>query len=364
MTIPVKWFHSDMVGAPQISGNDVAPGEMISVLDACLLNGFNTQGLDSLTYDSGTGEATATVSGGHGFLKYQVALIEGANESEFNGEQRVTFVDSTTFKFTPSGTPPATATGTITAKAAPIGQWEKAFSGTDKAAYRSTDPLATGFYLRLDDSTTARSKAVSGYESMTDVDTGTNPFDNSCYFAAGVNSPIKWAVVGDSRLFYVYFEAGTNKTGIAVFGDIQSFKPADAYHCVLIANGNNSNAQPHNHTPSSKMNDGSSVWRIARSSNIGNLNFQVSLHGPKLLVADPNLSDGQFYINESPILVAADNDLRGMLPGLGMAHNDLGVGFHIIDDASNSSDVFFVVKELNFNIPLNQPAFNLTGAWR
>lgn len=368
MTYPVKWFHSDMVGAPQLTGSNIPPGELIGLLDACLLNGFNVQTLDSLTYDSGTNEATGTVSAGHGFEKYQVILIEGANEPAFNGEQRVNFVDATTFKFTPTQTPPATATGTITAKAAPIGQWEKAFSGTDKAAYRSTDPLATGFYLRLDDSTTARSKAVSGYESMTDVDTGTNSFGNgtASFLSAGGTSTINWALVGDSRLFYAFFEAEPHNAGFAAFGDIISFNPADSYHAVLIANSTGSGNLPDNETPHRYMNDSRNAWRVARSSNINTLNPIVGLFGTKgLIVTNPNRSDGQLYLDDSPILVVADNDLRGKLPGIGMTYNDLGPGFHIIDDLGNSSDVFLVtLDKSNFDSRFGYSAFNLTGAWR
>lgn len=369
MSTPVKWFTSDMLGAPQIqkSGSDLLPGTLISVLDACLLNGFNAQGLDSLTYDSAAGEATGTVAAGHGFLKYQVILIEGANEAAFNGEQRITFVDTTTFKFIPTQIPPATATGTITAKAAPIGQWEKAFSGTNKAAYRSTDPLATRFYLRLDDTATDNAKAVSGYESMTDVDTGANPFGYSSYFSGSYTStPSKWALMGDARLFYFYLmDTYSSSVGGAVFfGDINSFKPADAYHCVLIANADSSNGSPYSNAFLISLNETRSTWHIARSYNSSTLNPLVSFHGPKLLIPNPNPSDGQFYINDSPILVVADNDLRGTLPGVGLAHNELGAGFNILDGASNSTDAFLGLQTRFNTIIYGQAAFNLTGAWR
>jgi hypothetical protein len=369
-----------MVGAPQTqeTGNpgETSPGILISVLDACLLNGFNTQSLDSLTYDSGTGEATGTVSAGHGFLKYQVILVEGANEPAFNGDQRVTFVDATTFKFTTTQIPPATATGTITAKAAPIGQWEKAFSVTNKAAYRSVDPLATGFYLRVDDTVTNDEKPVIAYESMTNVDTGTNQFGlaNSSYFGLLASATDKWALVGDSRFFYLYAmnESNPRVGGMAAFGDINSFKPTDVYHCVLIASQNKGSGNPPDGSIISKLNSTQTQWRIARSYNTTTLNPQVSLFGTILytgnflptLAVNPNPSDGNFYINESPILVVADNDLRGTLPGLGLAYNDLGLGFHIIDKLSNHPDAFLVLQDLDTNTARSQAAFNLTGSWR
>ncbi|WP_022949513.1 hypothetical protein [Methylohalobius crimeensis] len=365
--IPVKWFTSDMTGAPQITGSDSFPtGELIALLDACLLNGFNAQGLDSLTYDSGTGKCTGTVNAGHGFSQYQVILIEGANEAAFNGEHRITALDATTFQFTPATAPGvATATGTITAKAAPVGQWEKAFSATNKAVYRSTDPLATGYYLRVDDTVSGRARPVRGYESMTDVDTGSNAFGHaSGHFAVSSSGTNQWALVGDARLFYVHFRGG-DYAGIAAFGDIKSFKPADVYHCVVIANGETSLRRPDNFTLSSYINSAPYIWRIARSENTTVLNPTVGLYGhERLNVPNPNPSDGNLYLNESPILVTADNDLRGVLPGIGFAHNDLGGGLQIVDDATNSANVFLVVRETNNNGLIAQPAFNLTGAWR
>jgi hypothetical protein len=369
MSYPVKWFHSDMVGAPQlqINGGNLLPGTLISVLDACLLNGFNTQGLDSLTYNSGTNEAIGTVAAGHGFLKYQVILIEGANEPAFNGEQRVTFVDATTFKFTPTQTPPATATGTITAKAAPLG-WAKPFSGTNKAVYQSTDPLSTGFYLRVDDTTTTKAKAVSGYESMTDVDTGTNPFGSSGFFSLTNQTAFyKWAIVGDGRLFYIYSMGSglSQQSGQSAFGDINSFKPADGYHCVLIPNTTNPNSYASASDLLRYMNATYSGRRIARQYDGVTLNPVVNLYGSKAsLYANPNPADGQFYINESPIIVDDSGSVRGTLPGLCIAYNTLDIGFNIIDNASNSTDVFLVLLVQENSVKLSQSAFNLTGAWR
>ena len=54
---------------------------------------------------------------------------------------------------------------------APLG-WEKTFSGTNKAVYRSLDPTTNQFILRVDD-TNAQYAAVTMYETMSNVDTGT-----------------------------------------------------------------------------------------------------------------------------------------------------------------------------------------------
>ena len=102
MRYPVKWFHSDMQGAPTLSGD---PGALLSVLRGCLIDGFNLVSLSSLTYDPNTGECTAQTATNHGFAKYQVVSISGADQPEYNGEQRVTYADSTSFRFAPPPTP-------------------------------------------------------------------------------------------------------------------------------------------------------------------------------------------------------------------------------------------------------------------
>ena len=121
-----------------------------------------------------------------------------------------------------------------------LSDWEKAYSDTDKAAYRSTNVNATGCYLSVDDTTT-RTCAVTGYESMTDVDTGINPFVGVNYLwikadTAVATSP--WFLFGDSKFFVLGIAWETsNTTGYYLnwFGDINSYKENDSYNCMLSA---------------------------------------------------------------------------------------------------------------------------------
>src|ERR1041384_7773202 len=58
------------------------------------------------------------------------------------------------------------------------GAWAKVHSGTHKAAYRAPGG-SVRHYLRVEDGTNAFGTIVAacrGYESMSDVDTGTNPY--------------------------------------------------------------------------------------------------------------------------------------------------------------------------------------------
>ena len=44
--LTVKYFNSGMTGAPQISNNW---GDLVTMLDACLVNGFALKAIDTLT---------------------------------------------------------------------------------------------------------------------------------------------------------------------------------------------------------------------------------------------------------------------------------------------------------------------------
>ena len=172
----VKLFRSTDAGAPTIGA---AAGSLIAALDACLVTGYGAVTVNTLSVVSGV--ATTIVSAGHGLTMAgstgPVMRIAGATPSGLNGDWRVTVVNSTTFTFATTAAD-GTASGTITAQRAPAG-WEKAFSGTNLAAYRSTDLAATGCYLRVNDpagSGGTYKAYATGYATMSDIDTGTDSF--------------------------------------------------------------------------------------------------------------------------------------------------------------------------------------------
>jgi hypothetical protein len=237
----VKHFHSAMTGAPTLSGT---AGALLAVLDACLVDGFNLKTASSVVVASGI--ATVSISLGIGaFEDDTVALIAGATPSGLNGEKRIISVTSNTFTFDATGISDQTATGTITAKLAPAG-FAKAFSGTNLAAYRSSDVTGTRFYLRVDDTGTTNARVV-GYESMTDVNTGTMPFPSVEQLSGGYYWPKSnaangtaraWMVIGDGRNFWLYVNAYPSNGALSGFtcgfGDFNSRKSSDAYASMLI----------------------------------------------------------------------------------------------------------------------------------
>lgn len=243
MANEIVWYHSEEAGAPTLNN---AAGSVLNVLDACLINGFNSKSVTSIVVASNV--ATATISA-HGYETGKIVEFAGATPSGLNGRKKITVTGSNTVTFTTTGISDQTATGTITAKRPGLG-WTKAHSGTNKAIYARTDVTATTMMLRIDD--TGTGVASTNYaralmvESASDVDTYDNPAPTEVSSAGGYiikgdnNSTAKpWVVVGDSKTVYFLFDQDNwsfaSYGGLVpyVFGDIKSYKAGDAYNCIL-----------------------------------------------------------------------------------------------------------------------------------
>ena len=248
MSTDIKFYVHTNTNAPQLQNQF---GCMIDVLDACLVNGFGSQSVATLTANGTT--VTATYGSAHNYLQYQVAKIAGVNQAEFNGEHRIlTVPNANTITYELSVVPSVTtATGTITSSLPSLG-WEKPFSsinpeGGGKGAYRSKNTLLPSRpFLRVVDeldpaynASYAKYAKVGIVEDMTDIDTMLGvqaPYDNAnpnknwvgtgsggtayngwakWYYARGaaVNSAgtdtsatagaRSWLIVGNSDYFYI-----------------------------------------------------------------------------------------------------------------------------------------------------------------
>jgi hypothetical protein len=241
----VKFFHSNMVGAPVLSGT---AGATIGVLDACLKDGFGTKSVNTLVIASGV--ATMNVTGSHAAVVGSVVLVAGATPSSLNGEKRVTAITGTSVSFATTEAN-GSATGTITFKIAALG-FTTPFTGTNLRVYRSASVESTQMYLRLDDTGTTTSRVV-GYESMTDVNTGVNPFPTVVQVSGGMYWPKSsaastaardWVVIGDNRSFIFWANPAASGLGLGVafgFGDINSNKSGDAYGCAIFGGASDVN---------------------------------------------------------------------------------------------------------------------------
>lgn len=247
----VKFMTETMPGAPVMSGT---AGALISVLDALLVTGFGLRTAVSVVVAGGV--ATVTLSGDakNANLLHSVILVDGvaAPMADLNGEQRVIAASATTLQFA-TAVADGTATGTITVKSAPAG-WEKKYSGTNLAVYKSTDVQAHGRHWRVDDTGTMAARVVE-YETMTDVNTGSGPSPTAAYISGGgyvykstvaSAAAARYAMAADSRAVLLALEPGTASlaanrvANIRGFGDAITLAPAgDSWASFVSLCGSN-----------------------------------------------------------------------------------------------------------------------------
>lgn len=379
----VKYFHSSMPGAPTMSG---IAGAMVAVLDACLVNGFGAGNLDSLTVTDGV--ATAIRSAGHPFSPDQIVLISGATPAGLNGQFRVLTTTTTTYTFAVTGVSNGPASGTITHKVAPAG-WEKTYSTTNKAVYRSTNVEGTRCYLRVDDTVTLMSRVV-GYSSMTDVDTGAGIFPSSSQMSGGAYWPKSnssdsssrvWTVIADDRSFFIHvgFGGWSSYQGTCFFGDFTSKKQTDPYACALHGYSSSGVVGNSDSTGDVGYSGGGNTWAPRGVSGLGGSQSLRRVAAIPLLSAMsansgdasnahpafPNPADNGLYLTE--MLVGETSpvaSLRGTLPGLRYCFN--GVGNAVFPLHSKVTGVVGMPGRTLLTVPNYNGVnfFDITGPWR
>lgn len=140
-----------------------------------------------------------------------------------------------------------TATGTITCKISPLG-WEKTYSETNKAVYRSLDPSSNQLYLRVDD-TNAQYSAVNIYETMSNVDTGTGASTTKYWKKSTTSDTVvkPWYAIGNKKVFYLFSDWHPTyplQPAGYCFGWFPSFKSGDGYNTMLIGHDISTPASP------------------------------------------------------------------------------------------------------------------------
>lgn len=393
--VSVKWFKSSHSGAPSLTG---VAGSMIALLDAILVNGYGSVTLSSLTVTSGV--ATATVNTGHNFEDYVVVLVAGATPAGLNGEKRITKISANAFTFDATGISDGTATGTITAKMAPLG-WTKAYSGTNKAVYHPSDANAVPSYLWVDDnnpptSSNGRWCFWRGFMAMTDIDTGTDPFPTVAQATNGLqilkstlsdSTARNWFVIGDGRAFYLHTDP-QNSTGTYAgeyrwngygYGEFVSLVPADGYNLFLsgeiagqitlpagawdypvlgvtntVANTNSGKFLPRNYAGiSGAVQFGNMVHAIANGSNIGTAG-----------VAFPHPATLDVLI--SPIAINEANVIRApAMPGLyGMLHARPLSHYQDVPGLGGRRLLCVGLSNGGGSSSWSQALYDITGPWR
>lgn len=383
-------YSSDEVGAPTLNNVN---GSLIGVLDALLTTGFNPRSVTSITVASNVATAVIPTHSFMGGVGRRV-LFAGASDAALNGAKTVTVVDANTVTFPAPGVANGVASGTITAKRAPLG-WTKLFSGTNKAVYQRTDPQATAMVLRVDDTgsgvastTYARARMA---ESATDVDTLTAiaPLDThlsgGVYVSKGVNDATakRWVAVGDGRTLWFFsddtgypFSSNGGLHGFC-FGDMNSWRSGgDAYGCAIMG-GQSTSGLNHIHLSTDSPSLSAGMY-VARATNHIGGSTAVSLRGratgqyvgaaTNSHSPYPSPVDGGMAVELTVLVpeytVSGGYPFRGTARGL--AH-PLGIVFaqlhgQLLNNLVGSSDTWLCVGVSSQGAP-GTLLFNLTSEW-
>lgn len=341
-------YRSTDANAPPLTAT---AGSFITVLNACLVNGYGQVTLTSLTYSGGI--ATATYSGGHGFTTGTPVKIAGAAQTEYNGTFAVTVLSTTVFTFAVAGSPVTPATGTITAIRAPAGWTRPYVSGSTGAVYRQ-GTSSNGFYLNVDNSTIGQRARVRAFETATAFSSlvepfnGTNPMPSEvlfqggfyAWFNAGVTRP--WIIIATAKGIHGIFDyLGESQSQVTkstyptsfYFGDLADTMAGDAYATVICAAASQYYAQYWHQAYFS----GSPMISYTGSMAIMRHYHQLGSSQPVLRLADgmlqsfpvfPTLTDGSlmlapFFVNEHDGTKQVTRT-RGTIPGIYQVVHDTG----------------------------------------
>ena len=155
-------------------------GDMIRLLDTCLVNGLPLTSITSATIDA-QGDITLNLYAAHNCLLFQIVELTGFAPSELNGKYRIKGTPSATQLILKAEHIGKSIATTGSAKLAPLGYEIKYRDPNDvKRAYRAISPRPEHPFIRVDEtisdgtnsytSTYAKSAMVGLIEDMTHID--------------------------------------------------------------------------------------------------------------------------------------------------------------------------------------------------
>lgn len=224
-----------------------------------------------------------------------------------------------------------------------ISGWTKVFSGTNKAAYQYT----TGHpILRVDDTgsiSNARVAYLRAYESMTDIDTGINPFPTTTQSTNGY-IVLKSTVLDSSERVWNFFTkdgsfyfnnrplSGDGRCYTFFFGEFIKYKSTDSHNFVLIG----PTATDHATYASGGFYATNNVGKVVKRGLDGvttsvsffhivcNYGAYDEIGSPiPFTLTYPNPADGGLYI--SPVEIHYDASICGRVPGYWIPRHDSNV---------------------------------------
>jgi hypothetical protein len=223
--------------------------------------------------------------------------------------------------------------------------WDIAYTATNKRAYRA----ATGnrHYLRVDNA--SNGSRVRGFQSMSDVDTGSDPFPNNTqinnggywYSSNSTNDNARaWMIVANEKTFWLYICTSSTSTStvfqsqnpghvLYFWGEIEKVLSSDSKNTAIICGTSDS---PNDHQCGStsaytgnigghficESSTGTKSLNINKvtSSNLGNasgngLGRNVNSIYPDAITG--GISLGKVFVTEN---VSGSYPVRAMWPGL------------------------------------------------
>lgn len=332
MTLQVKFTNNSLPGAPALTGQ---VGSLINVLDAVLVNGFNSKTITSIT--SSAGVATVTTSTAHGYTVGSttpiVLDIAGADQSAYNVTTPVTITSTTQFTYPVSGSPasPATTSSSMTCKVSPLG-WTKPFSGTNTASYLMPAG-SSGLSYGVDDNQSAGSQyfaRIRGFETMTAAGVasgsgaGLFPTDaqlsggNYLYKSISQDSTARnWRIVGDAYGFWLHVQVNNlvTNSGLCYFGDYLSNKSGDIYQAVSIAANTAGNTNLNQASWNfANFNTGYGARSYTQLGSAIAMTYGTEGAFGSSGFTYPNPADNGLYLSKVRLLESSNP--RGLLPGL------------------------------------------------
>jgi hypothetical protein len=385
----VSLFRSTDTGAPTLNG---VAGSLITVLDACLITGYNFKTVTSINRSGQT--ATVYVQTGHGLPADggPKVNISGANQSAYNGNFQYTYVDANYFTITVEGTPTTPATGSISSSIAPLG-WNKPFTGTNLAAYQSTASDSTKMYWRVDD-TASQVASHLGCELMTSITSYSNTFPSSSqnsgnplyviksYTADSVSR--RWIIVGDGYEVFIFsaHNYGGSEYMFATthFGDPCSEMLSDPYGCLIYGTYNPATSAysdgysySHQLSDSLSLQQGDRAHYFARSylqtgrsvfaHKHGNFNLGSQYLG-RGVVPYPNPADNGLHIG--PVFLTDPYGIRARLRGLWqpLHTKPLGHGYLLPANQSPIGRRLFAISNVHASTVGGETHMDIDGPWR
>jgi len=350
-----------MAGAPQINGN---AGDIIAILDACLIDGFGTATPDGNKITVSGGVATVEFSGGHNFEQYAVIEIAGATPTALNDVWRITGTTATTFTFDCPEIPDGTATGSISVKRPAPGHWQKSYGDNLKAAYQSTHPDSSGFFLRVDNTGSGTSGVeVKGYTGMTDIDTGSQPFPatGSLYWRMVKSTsydPRPWALIADEAFihFFVRWEYDRNQDRGCAFYSFGDLAAADFYASIITGQTTASAGYSYSDTGAFTLDDPTGCFFAGERSEytaenvdffrngVGDTTHPTPLAGVlsyRTLSANPLGQIPSKLDMTGPVLGRDSAEIRGIVPGL----NECFFGEEVVNQNGIAENQFSIFSD-------------------